>query len=1553
MTQETTTTTTRTTTTSPAQTTSSPLSSSSAPASLRWLSSYSTVSSLQRQYQYEEESCKGRGDRKTSSSNRILLFVHANAQCCLPGGVDALLKAASAQKDAKSTTKDLNPSEADGKEKESASSSSLSNKVAKATATAAAAASVVDPFAVLREDEILFGSGVGYALPPPPTTTTNSTNDGTVVDEESNNDMTSNESEPKDSPRASAPVATAASRAGGGGGGGWGRSLWKSVGRTLDKGLHKLAIRADQGRHPDLVTVALYEVVRGQRTGILTRTSVAEEDAKDQNADDNEPGYQEETILLCATEPQPWPRSTKKDNDNHNEHGGGGGGVWFHLPLVVPRHWEQMADDGDDDDIPLILRLWIRSGATLLTSTTGSSNFLLGSCRTSVKELRRAMTTATVAGQMTTMITVSETSSLVSETNGILSVPPIDESIQTASSSSSSKLVGEEKDDEQDNGDGIHEKKGDEENHKNDVDDEHVSSQDANGSTGSHGADGPSDIVTNAAENGRHSGTLANVKQGDQIREEFRPTILEWDLLSPVLSSLSTAAATRTTDSDAKLTICLIPDFKYSKQSKIVIDGAASAKCRLTRDGGSLVDPDITSYSDPRQFYNRPLDQTFAFPFRNKSFLLATQRVTETTVALPLATAYAQLVSKACHTSLAHAETTASLVLSQRHDAAVGEYADCQIGIGYVHMANLLPEGGSERPHVAVSWQRPDSVFEVELLPSCTLPIGPGEAGFIAAQTIRFFPKPCKDNVLPSVLQQLDGRLPPCGFLLGSLRVRIVMMTPAVTGPTSPKRNKSKGREIKRADCLNDDPNVPPAGAVDDSNSAISQGDFETYECCIALEEILLRRRGADPVKEYSVYNTKTGREMAVVGLSITVSMNQGPEAPKQPSSANNGLVSLVGMSLGGCYTPCLDFDVDECDQERKQRIQKLRTLGGFVAHAYIDQHASEIREHDTELLNGRATFYKASLEQTIEYDENGDQNQKERCLPFKGKVPRSFRPSSSRLKMFLSGLPLNLHTNSWSFNVVDTSSEENLIEEVYYLTTCGVPTHPARGFGNIFDMEKYLRKYRVEEEDDDEAKQNRAALTAMKCPLGSVSGGLRRMEARRDELINHVIGLQEHVEAAVDLFLQSRRDSGQLVTHAPAAQFDVQGMRWKVFQTIQALHHVTWTCAMRRATVFSQTLCVAVSTYLTSLSDPEIVQSAWPEVWVKHGFLISFESLLCAVGKELGMMEDASVGVDMLKMVHINLVSSESEGNDGDRFAIPGSSRLKWLKLATAGQNADRVFTVSLGVDPTYLQEQIPASLRNNASVRLVPLIFAVDVYRRASQNLSNEKKENFIWSGLVDDEDDDDVVVEHDETVPVQLNKFAFHQLNSYAKVASPTSADSGSPDEIHPSLKELLQRMDACSGMIVHESILEASRRVRELGGTSVVCCKTGKDRSAMHLTFQQAKVLDEFSSRFAPPATPPPPPPEDDAFNDVINVDGDKQPSQLKKEKPTAEKGGPKYNENFTRLLRLHGTPLPLCEKNTGQALFAFTSRQVKALPPQLQPPVDVLLKRGLFTRKSET
>lgn len=174
----------------------------------------------------------------------------------------------------------------------------------------------------------------------------------------------------------------------------------------------------------------------------------------------------------------------------------------------------------------------------------------------------------------------------------------------------------------------------------------------------------------------------------------------------------------------------------------------------------------------------------------------------------------------------------------------------------------------------------------------------------------------------------------------------------------------------------------------------------------------------------------------------------------------------------------------------------------------------------------------------------------------------------------------------------------------------------------------------------------------------------------------------------------------------------------------------------------------------------------------------------------------------------------------------------------------------------------------------------------------------------GLIDDEDDDEGVT--DEDVLVQLNSEAFQKLNTYAHLISPV-INSVSPvvQQVHPMLGTLYQHIMNSAGKINHDIVDEAATLAQQLGGGGVVFCKSGKDRTAMHMTYKQA----QYASRFR---------------------------YQSKLSEAAAD-----TTLDDARLMRIHGTRLPICEKNVGEAKYAFNSLQVQFMPDKLKPPMSTL------------
>jgi hypothetical protein len=96
--------------------------------------------------------------------------------------------------------------------------------------------------------------------------------------------------------------------------------------------------------------------------------------------------------------------------------------------------------------------------------------------------------------------------------------------------------------------------------------------------------------------------------------------------------------------------------------------------------------------------------------------------------------------------------------------------------------------------------------------------------------------------------------------------------------------------------------------------------------------------------------------------------------------------------------------------------------------------------------------------------------------------------------------------------------------------------------------------------------------------------------------------------------------------------------------------------------------------------------------------------------------------------------------------------------------------------------------------------------------------------------------------------------------------------------------------------HPRILTlAAEIVRALHGGRITCCKSGKDRTAMSVTFEEARLLQQ---RHGLPAHRVP---------------------------------------EVAALLRAHGVRLDVCAKNAGYPLYAFNNLQLSMLPRAYRPP----------------
>lgn len=249
-----------------------------------------------------------------------------------------------------------------------------------------------------------------------------------------------------------------------------------------------------------------------------------------------------------------------------------------------------------------------------------------------------------------------------------------------------------------------------------------------------------------------------------------------------------------------------------------------------------------------------------------------------------------------------------------------------------------------------------------------------------------------------------------------------------------------------------------------------------------------------------------------------------------------------------------------------------------------------------------------------------------------------------------------------------------------------------------------------------------------------------------------------------------------------------------------------------------------------------------------------------------------------MLRLCRVVLVRDDGTIMPSQAVETPHSPLLKWVQItASPDQRSKTEYLLQIGIHGHYYDQRIPHCLQNGISVSFFPVLFQVGVdIRQWGANTGSQMKNQFggdgkpegASSGGLLDEEDDDVGISDDDVL-VGLNFEALQKLNTYAHAISPiqggaaaiTSGISagldslcnwGRPQEeqslsgggmtpsVHPSLSMLHSHIVTSAGKMNHSILDEAATMAQQLGGGGVVFCKSGKDRTAMHVTYKQAQV-----------------------------------------------------------------------------------------------------------------
>lgn len=315
----------------------------------------------------------------------------------------------------------------------------------------------------------------------------------------------------------------------------------------------------------------------------------------------------------------------------------------------------------------------------------------------------------------------------------------------------------------------------------------------------------------------------------------------------------------------------------------------------------------------------------------------------------------------------------------------------------------------------------------------------------------------------------------------------------------------------------------------------------------------------------------------------------------------------------------------------------------------------------------------------------------------------------------------------------------------------------------------------------------------------------------------------------------------------------------------------------LRKSVAVSQSVSGLVACFVAELDLCLQEQNAAVlEQMSKIGFLIGWESLISSHGKELRMLSDAWVAIKCLETFAFQLVESAA--------------------LDIVLEKREHVgYTIRVPVPPAQFAS-LPETLRAGALIPVTSVLFTQGI--NEMQSLAN-------------------MVGHSGVSIQSKINSTSFRSIVEYynrftsSGVALSETSVGSHPDEILRNLRASVEGESASAKNTC--ILLHAADAVRALHGGRVTYCKSGKDRTAMSVTLEQARLLVQRKRHVL----------EEIAFG-------------------SAADGGPLDEvKRVANTMRAFGVRIAIAEKNVGRPKYSFNSLQRKLLPEIYRPPMSTI------------
>ncbi|DBA01946.1 TPA: hypothetical protein N0F65_006679 [Lagenidium giganteum] len=282
-------------------------------------------------------------------------------------------------------------------------------------------------------------------------------------------------------------------------------------------------------------------------------------------------------------------------------------------------------------------------------------------------------------------------------------------------------------------------------------------------------------------------------------------------------------------------------------------------------------------------------------------------------------------------------------------------------------------------------------------------------------------------------------------------------------------------------------------------------------------------------------------------------------------------------------------------------------------------------------------------------------------------------------------------------------------------------------------------------------------------------------------------------------------------------------------------------------------------------------------EQMAKIGFLIGWESLISSQGKELRMLSDAWVAIKCLETFAFQL--HESSNPD-----------VVLEKREQAG------YVIRIPVPPNAFA-LLPDSLRHDQLIAITSVLFTQGI--NEMQSLAN-------------------IVGGSGVSFQSKINSSSFRTIVEYYNhfttcgFAQPESTVGSHPDEILRNLRVSVETENSSSKNTC--ILFHAGDAVRSLNGGRVTYCKSGKDRTAMSVTLEQARLLVQRKRH---------------VLQEIEAGNGGSDYGPLEEVKDVAN------------TMREYGVRIEIARKNVGRLKYSFNSIQRKLLPEIYRPPMSTI------------